>query len=333
MTRVLIANDANITEAAGSIRAGGLVAFPTETVYGLGANALDGQAVAGIFAAKGRPSFNPVIAHGSELAMLEEHAEFNERARALADRFWPGPLTFILPRKSNSGISELVTAGLPTVALRVPAHPVALQLIAKSGVPIAAPSANRSGQLSPTAPHHVSDSLGDAVPIILAGGPAKFGLESTVLDLSGARPVILRPGAVTAEEIESVIDENVAYEFDVKEHAPKSPGQLLRHYAPSIPLRLKAVDVAPGEALLAFGSVKFMGIKGGGSAKDLPKDSFRNLSEGGDLLEAAANLFSYLKMLDRENHACIAVMDIPDSGIGIAINDRLKRAAESAQAL
>lgn len=327
--RILPATDQALDEAAALIRDGRLVAFPTETVYGLGANALNGEAVARIFAVKGRPSFNPVIAHGSDLAMLENYAVFDERARALADKFWPGPLTFILPKKEESGISELVTAGLPTIAVRVPAHATALQLIAKAGVPIAAPSANKSGQLSPTSPHHVSDSLGDAVEMILAGGNAKFGLESTVLDLSGDMPVILRPGAVTAEEIEDVIGGKVAYEFDVKLHAPKSPGQLLKHYAPSIPIRLKAVDVERGEALLAFGSTKFMGMKGGGFAKDLPKDSFRNLSEKGDLFEAAANLFSYLKLLDQPEHVRIAVMDIPDKDIGIAINDRLQRAAES----
>ena len=327
--RILTPNNQSLDEAAELIRNGDLVAFPTETVYGLGANACDGKAVAKIFAAKGRPSFNPIISHGSSREMLENYAQFDDRARAVADHFWPGPLTIILKQKENSGISELTTAGLPTIALRVPAHPVALQLIEKSGVPIAAPSANKSGQLSPTTPHHVSDSLGEAVGLILAGGPAKFGLESTVLDLSGEKPVILRPGAVTAEEIEEILEEKVAYEFDTKEHAPKSPGQLLRHYAPSIPLRLKAVDVEPGEALLAFGSTKFMGLKGGGFAKDMPKDSIKNLSEGGDLLEAAANLFSYMKLLDQAGHSRIAVMDIPNRDIGIAINDRLKRAAES----
>ncbi len=329
MTRILPATDQSLTDAAQLILDGELVAFPTETVYGLGANALDGQAVAKIFAAKGRPSFNPIISHGANVAMLEEHAIFDERALALADKFWPGPLTMILPRRENSMISELVTAGLPTIAVRIPAHPTALQLIEKAGVPIAAPSANKSGQLSPTSPHHVSDSLGEAVQFILAGGNAKFGLESTVLDLSGDHPVILRPGAITAEDIEEVLGKKISYEFDVKQHAPKSPGQLLKHYAPNIPIRLKAVDVEEGEALLAFGSVKFMGLKNGGFAKDMPKDSFRNLSEKGDLLEAAANLFAYLKQLDRSDHKRIAVMDVPDKDIGIAINDRLRRAAEA----
>ncbi len=327
--KIISATNQSIEEAAQLILNGELVAFPTETVYGLGANALNGEAVAKIFAAKGRPSFNPIISHGSNVAMLAEHAVFDEHALALADKFWPGPLTMILPKKENSTISELVTAGLPTIAVRVPADATALQLIERAGVPIAAPSANTSGQLSPTSPHHVSDSLGDKVKMILAGGNAKFGLESTVLDLSGNAPVILRPGAITAEDIEEVLGETVAYEFDVKEHSPKSPGQLLKHYAPNIPIRLKAVDVEEGEALLAFGSVKFMGLKSGGFAKDMAKGSIRNLSEKGDLFEAAANLFAYLKQLDRPEHKRIAVMDIPNKDIGIAINDRLKRAAES----
>lgn len=329
--KILVPSEHAITEASETILSGGLVAFPSETVYGLGANACDGQAVAKIFKAKGRPSFNPLIAHGASVEMLEQCAVFNEFAYALADKFWPGPLTFILPAVTNSGISELVTAGLETIAVRVPAHPVALALIKQSGVPIAGPSANKSGQLSPTTPHHVSESLGDGVDIILAGGATKFGLESTVLDLSGGKPVILRPGAITAEDIEAVIGMKIDYEFDVKTSSPKSPGQLLRHYAPSIPVRLNAVDVEPGEALLAFGSVKFMGVKGGGFAKDINQDSFKNLSEAGDLLEAAANLFSYLKMLDLPRHSRIAVMAIPETGIGIAINDRLKRAAEAAK--
>jgi len=329
MTRILTPSPETIAEAAEMIRRGELVAFPTETVYGLGANALDGKAVAKIFAAKGRPSFNPVIAHGSELAMLRDHAEFDERALAVADQFWPGPLTLILPRKKNSTISELVTAGLETIAVRIPAHQVALDLIAAGRVPIAAPSANASGKLSPTTAAHVAESLGESVSLILAAGSTKFGLESSVLDLSGAKPTILRPGAVLAEDISETIEEHVGYAFDTKTHAPKSPGQLLKHYAPSIPIRLNAVDVGADEALLAFGSMKFMGVKGGGFARDLPRDQWKNLSDNGDLFEAAANLFSYLKMLDRPEHKRIAVMNIPESGIGIAINDRLKRAAES----
>lgn len=328
MTQVQPATPDTIQDAARLIRAGQLVAFPTETVYGLGANALDGKAVAGIFAAKGRPQFNPLISHGASLEMLLPYAEFDERALALAEKFWPGPLSLILPLKAQIGISELVTAGLGTIALRVPAHPVALALIEAAGVPIAAPSANASGKLSPTAPHHVLESLGDAVKLILASGTTKYGLESTVLDLSGSEPVIVRPGAVTAEEISDVLGVAVGYDLDSKEQ-PKSPGQLLRHYAPRLPMRLRAVDVEPDEALLAFGSTRFMGVRGGGAVKDLHQDQVYNLSAQGDLLEAAANLFAGLRALDQSGCKAIAVMDIPQQGIGIAINDRLKRAAEA----
>lgn len=328
MTTVQIATPDAIAAAARLIRDGELVAFPTETVYGLGANALDGRAVAKIFAAKGRPSFNPLISHGDSLEMLRAYAQFDDRALQLADKFWPGPLTMILPQLAGSGISDLVTAGLATIALRVPAHPVALELIKAAGVPVAAPSANKSGTLSPTAPHHVLDSLGSNIGVILAAGVTKFGLESTVVDLSGPDVAIVRPGAITAEDIADVLGSPVTYDLEATE-TPKSPGQLLRHYAPGIPVRLRAVDVAPGEALLAFGSTKFMGIRGGGFAKDLPRESLYNLSEQGDLLEAAANLFAGLRALDQTGHTGIAVMDIPDRGIGIAINDRLKRAADS----
>ena len=316
-----------IAQAAELIRGGDLVAFPTETVYGLGADATNGEAVAKIFAAKGRPSFNPLISHGANLDMLMDEAAFDDRALALADKFWPGPLTMILPKKDGGQISDLACAGLKTVALRVPSHPVALDLIAKAGKPIAAPSANASGTLSPTAPHHVADSLGDAVPLILAGGAAQYGLESTVVDLTGTDTVIVRAGALTAEDVASCIDTPVTYELSATDK-PRSPGQLLKHYAPNISIRLRAVDVAPNEALLAFGSVKFMGVQGGGKASDLPHDQIRNLSETGDLLEAAANLFAYIRQLDNPKFTGIAVMDIPNTGIGIAINDRLKRAAE-----
>lgn len=326
MTKILAPTAENLELAAQKLRGGELVAFPTETVYGLGADATNGAAVARIFEAKGRPSFNPLISHGADLDMLLPEAEFDERALTLADKFWPGPLTMILPRRAGGKISDLACAGLPTVALRIPHHPVALDVIAKAGVPIAAPSANASGKLSPTAPHHVEESLGDNVPLILAGGATRYGLESTVVDLSGADTVVVRAGAITAEEISETLDCPVRYELDATDK-PRSPGQLLRHYAPSIPLRLKAVDVEKGEALLAFGSLKFMGIRGGGKASDLPDDQIRNLSESGDLLEAAANLFAYIRALDQPQNTRIAVMDIPETGIGIAINDRLKRAA------
>ena len=330
MTKVSPATPPSIAEAAALLQAGQLVAFPTETVYGLGANALDGKAVAAIFAAKGRPQFNPLISHGISVEMLKPYAVFDDRALALADKFWPGPLTFILPKTPDCAISDLVTAGLSTIAVRVPAHPVALDLIKAAGVPLAAPSATVSGNLSPTAPHHVIDSLGDAVSMVLAGGPTKYGLESTVVDLTGDDVVIVRPGAITAEDIGDVLGVTVTYDLESKDK-PKSPGQLLRHYAPGIPVRLNAVDVEPGEALLACGSVKFMGVRGGGFAKNMPQDSYYNLSEPGDLLEAAANLFSGLRRLDVPGHSRIAVMAIPDTGIGIAINDRLKRAAAATQ--
>lgn len=327
-TEILTISPENLTKAAGLLRAGELVAFPTETVYGLGANATDGKAIAKIYEAKGRPSFNPLISHGASLGMLLGEAEFDDRALSLADKFWPGPLTMILPRKASGKISDLACAGLPTVALRVPSHKVALDLIAAAGVPIAAPSANSSGTLSPTAPHHVLSSLGGKLPVILAGGATQYGLESTVVDLSGADVVIVRAGAITAEDIADCLECDVRYELEATEK-PRSPGQLLRHYAPNKPLRLRAVDVEKGEALLAFGNTKFMGVRGGGSVKDIPDDLKMNLSESGDLLEAAANLFAYIRQLDGTEATQIAVMDIPNIGIGIAINDRLKRAASS----
>ncbi len=326
--RVATANDQSITEAADLLRAGRLVAIPTETVYGLAANACDGVAVAKIFAAKGRPQFNPLIIHTHSIDALREHVVFNEQAEAIAQQFWPGPLTMILPRAAQSTISDLASAGLPTLAVRVPDHAVARKVLEQAGVPVAAPSANTSGSVSPTAPHHVIDSLGDRIDMVLAAGPCRIGLESTVLDMSGDEPVILRAGAITAEDIESALGIKVAYELTPKE-IPKSPGQLLRHYATSIPVRLNAVDVAPDEALLAFGSLRFMGIQGGGYAKTLPADQQRNLSEQGDLFEAAANLFSYLRQLDQPQFKGIAVMNIPNTGIGIAVNERLSRAAAS----
>lgn len=325
MTQIKVASPESIAEAAALIKAGDVVAFPTETVYGLGANALDGKAVAGIFAAKNRPSFNPVIVHVANRDDAAKYVEVDARARGLMDTFWPGPLTLILPKK-GSVVSDLVSAGLSSIAIRMPNHPVALQLIEAAGVPIAAPSANASGEPSATTPRHVQESLQDRVPLILAGGACDVGLESTVLDLTGDEPVIVRPGAITAEDLEPYIGK---VEYDLGNHdKPKSPGQLLKHYAPSVPVRLNAVDVESDEALLAFGSPKFMGIKTGGFANQLPDEQFRNLSEHGDLHEAAANLFSMLRDLDNGVNKKIAVMNIPDQGLGIAINDRLKRAAQ-----
>lgn len=316
----------SITEAAALIKRGDIVVFPTETVYGLGANALDNMAVAKIFAAKNRPAINPVIVHVAKREDAEKYVMVDARAKGLMQAFWPGPLTMILPKKLEGGISDLVSAGLPTVAIRMPNHSVALDLIKASGVPIAAPSANASGEPSATTPRHVMDSLGGRVPLILAGGACSVGLESTVLDLSGDVPVIVRAGAVSAEDLEPYLGD-VAY--DLNNHdKPKSPGQLLKHYAPSIPVRLNAVDVQAGEALLGFGNTKFMGIKTGGFANQLPDTKFKNLSESADLVEAAANLFTMLRDLDNTENTGIAVMNIPDIGIGIAINDRLRRAAQ-----
>ena len=331
MTEIIEATSDNIRKAAARLREGGLVAFPTETVYGLGADATNDRAVAAIFEAKGRPSFNPVIVHVNDKADADAIVEFNPQAALLASVFWPGPLTLILPRKENSGLSLLTSAGLPTQAVRAPNHPVARELIRALGRPIAAPSANASGTLSPTTPQHVAQSLGAAAELILAGGKSAVGLESTVVDVSGPVPVLLRPGAVTLEDLRMQLGE-VKVETEAVNDAPKSPGQLLKHYAPKTPLRLKAVDVKPGEGLLGFGSLRFMGVAGGGAARDLPSNMRLNLSETGDLTEAAANLFSMLHQLDARGFSGIAVMDIPETGLGLAINDRLRRAAGAQRA-
>ena len=314
-----------IVDGAARINNGELVAFPTETVYGLGANALDGEAVARIFEAKGRPSFNPLIVHVPDLAIAREIAKFDERAITVAEKFWPGPITFILPHRKDSPVSDLCTAGLDTIAIRVPSHPIAQDLLRHAEVPIAAPSANKSGEPSPTAPIHVIESIGKAVDLVLAAGKCQVGLESTVLDLSVEQPVILRSGYVTREDLEPFLP-GVLYLSETT-NKPKSPGQTLKHYSPSIPVRINAVDVEEGEALLAFGSTKFMAIRSGGAAADLPDSQIRNLSENGDLYEAAANLFSYLRELDKPEYKGIAVMNVPETGIGVAINDRLFRAA------
>lgn len=326
MTIIATATPESLEKAAEILRGGDIVAFPTETVYGLGANALDGMAVAKIFAAKNRPAINPVIVHVARIDDAAKYVIVDARARGIMDAFWPGPLTLILPKKMDGGISDLVSAGLSTVAIRMPDHKIARALIGAAGVPIAAPSANASGEPSATTPRHVEESLRGRVPFILAGGACRVGLESTVLDLSGDAPVIVRPGAISAEDLQEYLGD-VVYDFG-NHDAPKSPGQLLKHYAPSIPVRLNAVDVAPEEGLLAFGGTKFMGVKGGGFAKDLGDEKFRNLSEGGDLHEAAAHLFSMLRDLDNPMNKGIAVMQVPDKGLGIAINDRLRRAAQ-----
>lgn len=330
MVRILTANPDSIRKAADLLQSGGLVAMPTETVYGLAADARNSKAVARIFEAKGRPSFNPLIVHVYDMEQAAQLARMNEREIALAQNFWPGALTMILERRPDSGLSDLVSAGLPTVAVRVPAHRTARALLKACGFPLAAPSANKSGSLSPTAPAHVVQSLGEAVEMVLADGSCAVGLESTVIDCSGEVPLILRPGRITAEDISAVLGYDVKY--DLGDHdAPKSPGQLLKHYAPDTPLRLNAIDIEEGEALLAFGSTRFMGVKGKGAVSALPESMVRNLSETGDLYEAAANLFSMLRALDLPEHKKIAVMNIPETGIGIAINDRLRRASAASE--
>ena len=310
------ATQSAIRRAGRLIVEGRLVAFPTETVYGLGADATQGRAVAAIFTAKGRPSINPLIVHLPDTAHAESHALLDARAEALATRFWPGPLTLVLPRRKQSSISELATAGLDSVAVRVPAHPIARALLAAANRPIAAPSANRSGRISATAATHVVEELGDRVDMILAAGKSPLGLESTILDLSLDIPTLLRPGAVTEAEIVSVIGEIRTAEGNPDR--PNAPGQLRRHYAPSHALRLNVTAVDSGEALLAFGPASLIARHAG---------SMLNLSESGDLSEAASNLFAMLRALDSRESRGIAVMPIPQTGLGIAINERLSRAA------
>jgi L-threonylcarbamoyladenylate synthase len=308
----LPADPTAITEGALRLRAGELVAFPTETVYGLGGDATNGRAVAAIFAAKGRPRFNPLIVHVTGLAEAELVAVFDARARQITERFWPGPLSLVLPRRPDSAVSLLACAGLNTVAIRAPSHPVARELLAAFGRPIAAPSANRSGRVSPTEAAHVQDEIGERVGLILDGGRCPVGLESTVLDLSGERPRLLRPGAVTREELIPLLGEIGS----ASGGAPRAPGMLASHYAPSLPLRLNAIDARPGEALLAFGAAIPVGFV-----------QVECLSRAGDLVEAAANLFALLRRLDDPSFTGIAVMPIPETGLGLAINDRLRRAA------
>jgi L-threonylcarbamoyladenylate synthase len=307
----------SVAEAAALIREGKLVGFPTETVYGLGGDATNERAVAAIFEAKGRPSFNPLIAHVSDAAAAKEFVAWNDTAERLAARFWPGPLTLVLPRAPSSPLSLLATAGLDTAAIRAPAHPVAQALIRAAGRPIAGPSANRSGAVSPTRSEHVAESLGDRVPMILDGGPCLVGVESTVLDLTTATPTLLRPGGVTREALEAAIGPVALSDaLPSGNTARKSPGQLASHYAPDRPVRLNATSVGLDEGLLAFGPSPLAGAA-----------LTYNLSPTGNLAEAAANLFARLRALDRPGIGRIAVMPIPETGLGLAINDRLRRAA------
>jgi len=302
-----------IRRAAQALARGEIVAFPTETVYGLAANALDARAVAKVFAAKERPRFNPLIVHVQGLAEAGEYSLVNEAARKLAGTFWPGPLTLVMKRRSTCGIADLVSAGLDTIALRAPAHPVAQALLAKAALPLAGPSANRSGRISSTAAAHVEAELGDRPAMILDGGPSPLGIESTVVSVVD-EPALLRPGAVPREAIERVLGAPLAAAKAAERAA--SPGQLPAHYAPMTPLRLDALAVSADEALLAFGA-------------DVPAGSRAtvNLSRSGNLEEAASKLFGALRELDQAGAAAIAVMPIPANGLGEAINDRLRRAA------
>lgn len=308
--RIEPATDSTIAQAGDMLRHGHLVAFPTETVYGLGADATDDRAVAAIYAAKGRPSFNPLIVHVADLGDCAGLVRMDDRARRVMARFWPGPLTLVLPRAETSPVSLLASAGLDTLAIRMPDHPVARAVIRAAGRPVAAPSANRSGAVSPTLAQHVAESLGERVGLIVDGGPCRVGVESTVLDLSTPRPTLLRPGGVTAEQLEQALGEPLACPHQDPE-APKSPGMLASHYAPGLPVRLDAPFREEGEALLGFGAM----------------DATLNLSPTGNLEEAAANLFAFLRRLDDPRFTGIAVAPIPEIGLGAAINDRLRRAA------
>jgi L-threonylcarbamoyladenylate synthase len=299
-----------IAAAAAALRAGELVLLPTETVYGLAADAAEPRAVAAVYTAKGRPSFNPLIAHVADLAAARRIARFNPHALALGERFWPGPLTLVLPITDTAAVCDLARAGLDTVAVRVPAHPVALALLQAVGRPVVAPSANRSGRPSPTTFADALDETGPSAAATLDGGGCAIGLESTVVALLD-QPRLLRPGAVTRAEIEALIGQLSEAEADAK----RSPGRLARHYAPDLPVRLDADGPELGEAYLAFGP------RGG------TEDRVWNLSPAGDLREAAANLFTHLRAADRSGAARIAVAPIPEAGLGEAINDRLRRAA------
>lgn len=317
---VLAPDVEGLDTASSLLRNGALVAIPTETVYGLGGNATSDEAVAAIFEAKGRPAFNPLIIHFASEETVWDHVIPNNVSRKLAGAFWPGPLTMVLPRRKTSSVSLLASAGLDTLAVRVPAHPVGHQLLDVVGLPIAAPSANRSGCISPTTPAHVVDSLGERIAAVVDGGACHIGLESTVVAVLDDRIVLLRPGSITREALGSVVNrvDHVTAHTD-NQDAPPSPGMLERHYAPQTDIRLNAKpdDLKPGEVLLGFGP---------GLTENTP-DGSKNLSETGDLREAAANLFAMMRDLDALGASGIAVVTIPDTGLGIAINDRLRRAA------
>jgi L-threonylcarbamoyladenylate synthase len=306
--------------AARCLEGGGLVAFPTETVYGLGADATNARAVARLYEAKGRPAFNPLIAHVSDLDAARRIARFDQASLRLAEAFWPGPLTLVLPKANGCPVSDLATAGLETIAVRVPAHPAAQEILRAFGKPVVAPSANISGHVSPTTAAHVFGDLAGRIDLIVDGGPVSVGVESTIVGCFET-PMLLRPGGLPREDIERVLGEKLSRppeEAGTDESHPLAPGMMASHYAPRAPVRLNARQLEAGEALLAFGPHMIPGAD---------KAHVMNLSEAGDLVEAAANLFGYLRELDAGVSRAIAVMTIPDEGLGEAINDRLRRAA------
>ncbi len=320
-THILPASEAAIASAAHCLAQGGLVAFPTETVYGLGADATNAAAIARLYQAKGRPAFNPLITHVEDLMAAERIGQFDSSALALARAFWPGPLTLVLPKTGMCRVADLATAGLDTIAIRVPAHPVAHAILRAFGGPVVAPSANLSGHVSPTLAAHVQSDLDGRIDLIVDGGPVKVGVESTIIGCF-ERPILLRPGGIPRNDIEQVLGGPVATppksaESDAGQ--PLAPGMLAAHYAPRTRVRLNATRIDQGEALLAFGPVTLPGAEAAIMTM--------NLSPGGDLDEAAANLFGYLRTLDNKAARAIAVMPIPDEGLGEAINDRLRRAA------
>lgn len=318
-TRTILAGAEATSAAARCLAEGGLVAFPTETVYGLGADATNAEAVARIYLAKGRPSFNPLISHVADLTAARSIARFDDAAERLAKAFWPGPLTLVLPRASDCAVADLATAGLETIAVRVPSHPVAREILLTFGKPVVAPSANVSGHVSPTTARHVETDLAGRIELIVDGGAADVGLESTIVGCF-ERPLLLRPGGLARADIERVLGGKLT---DLPQHdageQPLAPGMLASHYAPRSPVRLNATTVEPGEALLAFGSSAVAGVD--------KAAAMLNLSARGDLIEAAANLFHHLRELDAKGAMQIAVMPIPNEGLGEAINDRLRRAA------
>jgi L-threonylcarbamoyladenylate synthase len=319
-TERLFADEAGIARAAELLRAGGVVAFPTETVYGLGADATQGRAVAAIYAAKERPAFNPLIAHVADLAAARRQGVFDENALRLAEAFWPGPLTLVVPLAVSCDVTDLARAGLPSIALRIPSHPVARALMERVARPLAAPSANRSGRVSPTRAEHVLADLDGRIAAVLDGGASDVGVESTIVSCLGGELRILRPGGIPREHLSEVAGRPLLDADEVGDDAqPSAPGMLASHYAPRALVRMNADAVQDGEAALLFGRSAPAGLERAAAAV--------NLSPSGDLSEAAARLFSALRELDESGAAVIAVAPVPQSGLGEAINDRLARAA------